>query len=117
MMSTPNIDSYRFGQIVIDGQTHNKDVIIFPTRVLGGWWRGEGHLLQPDDLADVFEARPRVLVVGQGAYGRMAIAPETKEALQVANIELIALPTEQACQTYNNLREQEGTVAALHLTC
>jgi hypothetical protein len=116
-MSTPKIDSYRFGQIVIDGQTHNKDVIIFPNRVLGGWWRDEGHLLQPNDLADVFEAKPKMLVVGQGAYGQMAIAPETEQALQSANIELIALPTEQACQTYNNLREQEGTVAALHLTC
>jgi hypothetical protein len=108
---------FKHTQIVIDGQTHNKDVIIFPNRVFGGWRRGEGHLLQPDDLADVFAARPKVLVVGQGAYGRMAIAPETEEALQAANIELIALPTEQACQTYNNLREQEGTVAALHLTC
>jgi hypothetical protein len=116
-MSTPKIDGYRFGHIVIDGQTHTKDVIIFPNRVLGGWWRDEGHLLQPDDLADVFEAKPKVLVVGQGAYGQMTVAPETEQALQAVNIELIALPTEQACYTYNNLREQEGIVAALHLTC
>ena len=116
-MSTPRIDSYRFGQIVIDDQTYHKDVIIFPDRVQGGWWREAGHLLQPVDLTDVLAARPKVLVVGEGAYGRMDVAPETEQNLQAAHIELIALPTEQACQTYNRLRGRGNIVAALHLTC
>jgi hypothetical protein len=116
-MRAPRIDSYRFGQVVIDGQTHNKDVIIFSNRVLGRWWRKEGHLLQPDDLETVFEARPKLLVVGQGAYGQMVVAPETKQALEAAGIELIAQPTKEACQTYNDMREQGDVVAALHLTC
>jgi hypothetical protein len=76
-----------------------------------------GHLLHPDDLEAVFEAKPITIVVGQGAYGRMAIAPETEQALRAADIELIALPTEEACQTYNSMREQGAVVAALHLTC
>jgi hypothetical protein len=116
-MNSPHIDSYRFGQIVIDGQTHHKDVIIFPHRILGRWWRKEGHLLQPEDLETVFEAAPKILVVGQGAYGQMVVATETEQALQTAHIELIAQPTEQACQTYNKMREQGEIVAALHLTC
>ena len=116
-MRAPQIDSYRFGHIVIDGQAHHKDVIIFPNRVLGRWWRKEGHLLQPDDLEAVFEAKPRVLVVGQGAYGQMAVAPETKQALEAAGIELIAQPTKEACQTYNKMLEQGDVVATLHLTC
>jgi hypothetical protein len=40
-MSAPQIDSYRFGNIVIDGQIHSKDVVILPNQVLGGWWRRE----------------------------------------------------------------------------
>ncbi len=116
-MSAPQIESYRFGHIVIDGQAYTKDVIIFPDHVVSGWWRERGHFLQPDDLAAVFEAAPKMLVVGQGAYGRMDIAPETEQALQAAGIELIALPTKEACQTYNGLRQQEQVVAALHLTC
>ena len=116
-MSTPHIETYRFGRIVIDGQSHDRDVIILPDRVLGGWWRKEGHVLHPDDLEAVFEAAPALLVVGQGAYGRMEVAPETRQALQAAGIELLAQPTEQACQTYNRLREGQTVVAALHLTC
>jgi hypothetical protein len=117
-LNPPRIDSYRFGQIVIDGLAYTEDVIVFPDRVLGGWWRKAGHLLQLEDLADVFEASPDVLIVGQGANGRMAIASETKEALEQAGIFLIPGPTEAACQTYNRLRGQaERVVAALHLTC
>ena len=116
-MSAPSIETYRFGHIVIDGQPYDRDVIILPYRVLGGWWRKEGHVLHPDDLKTVFDAMPEVLVVGQGAYGKMKVAPETRQALQAASIELVALPTKEACQTYNRLRELQTVAAALHLTC
>jgi hypothetical protein len=116
-MKSPHIDDYEFGRIVIDGQLHTKDVIIFRDRVTGNWWRKEGHNLYPEDLETVLEAQPDILVVGQGAYGRMAIDSETREALKQANIKLIAQPTEEACQTYNRLQKEENVVAALHLTC
>jgi hypothetical protein len=116
-MSAPHIDTYRFGHLVVDGQSYNRDVIILPNRVLAGWWRKEGHSLHPDDLEAVFEAGPGLLVVGQGTYGRMRVTPETRQALQAAGIELIAQPTKEACQTYNSLREQRSVAAALHLTC
>jgi hypothetical protein len=111
------IDAYRFGQIVIDGQVHHKDVIILPDRVIGGWWRKEGHNLHPGDLEAVFEAAPEVLVVGQGVSGMMHITQETEQALQNAGIELVALPTGQAVETYNRLRDERIVAAALHLTC
>jgi hypothetical protein len=114
---TAKIESYRFGRIVIDGQTHNKDVIILPERVIGGWWRKEGHILHPEDLEVVFEAAPEVLIVGQGASGLMRVAKETEQALRDAGIELIALPTGQAVEAYNRLREERVTATALHLTC
>jgi hypothetical protein len=111
------IDSYRFGQAVIDGETHRKDVIILPERVIGGWWREEGHVLHPEDLEAVFEAAPEVLVVGQGAYGRMRVAEEAERALRDAGIELIARPTGEAVEVYNRLRDERAVAAALHLTC
>jgi hypothetical protein len=116
-MNTPQIKTYRFGHIVIDGQSYDRDVIILPHRVLGGWWRQEGHVLHPDDLEAVFEATPDLLIVGQGADGLMQVTPKTEQALQAAGIELVALPTEKACHTYNTLREQRSVAAALHLTC
>lgn len=114
------IESYRFGRIVIDGQVHAKDVVILPERVIGGWWRKEGHALHAEDLAAVFEAAPQVLVVGQGAYGMMQVTEGTERALKQAGIELVALPTGEAVEAYNRLRDECGervVAAALHLTC
>ena len=116
-MSSPKIDKYKFGQIAIDGEIYNKDVIILPQRVIAGWWRREGHALHPEDLEAVIEEAPDVLCVGQGAYGRMRVTVEAREALKAAGIELVSEDTESACQRYNQLREQCKAAAALHLTC
>ena len=98
-MPAPEIESYRCGRVVIDGQAHNKDSIILPDRVVGGGWRKERHTLHPDDLGVVFEAAPEVCIVGQGAYSRMQVTKETRQALQAAGIELVALPAQKAVET------------------
>lgn len=116
-MSAPRIDSYRFGHLVVDGQPHTRDLILLPDRVIAGWWRREGHALHPEDLRQILEAQPDLLIVGQGAYGRMSITTEARSVLEQAGIKLIAQPTEQACHAYNQLREQQAVAAALHLTC
>lgn len=116
-MPAPKIDSYRFGRIVVDGQAYQRDVILLPDQVISDWWRQEGHALRAADLQAVIAARPQVLVVGQGAFSQMRVTSEARQALQEAGIELLALPTEQACQAYNELRQEKAAGAALHLTC
>lgn len=116
-MAPPQINSFRFGYVVIDGFAYQQDVIILPDRVLGRWWRQEGHVLHPADITHVLHAKPELLIIGQGTSRRMRISAETRAALRATNIDLIALPTAEACQTYNNIREQRIAAAALHLTC
>ena len=118
MAETPRIGSYSFGRIEIDGQTFTSDVIILPTGVKANWWRDEGHLLHPEDLADVLKASPDVLVVGQGAQGLMKVADETRAGLDRAGIEMICVPTAQAVEAYNErVARGEAVASALHLTC
>ncbi len=116
-MGTPMIEEYRFGEIVIDGHRYTRDVIIFPDKVQGNWWREEGHSVSPADLWDVVQARPEVLVIGQGSAGRMDVPPATRQWLEEQGIQVIAQPTAQAVRTYNGLRQKKRVVAALHLTC
>ena len=75
------IDSYKFGEIVIDGQTYDRDLLILADRVASGWWRAEGHKLTLADLGEVLADPPQVLVVGTGRYGRLSVLPETQQAL------------------------------------
>jgi hypothetical protein len=116
-MAAPKIESYRFGEIVIDGRRYSNDVIVYPDRVDSQWWREEGHSLSPTDVSEVLQMPPEVLVIGQGSPGRMDVPAETRRQLQDAGMEVIAEPTEQACKTYNRLRTKRRIVAALHLTC
>lgn len=116
-MSVPRIESYSFGQIVIDGRRYAHDVIIYPDHVDDRWWREEGHSVTPADVWEVVEARPQVLVIGRGSVSRMEVPDETTQMLEAAGIEVIAEPTGQAWETYNRLREARRAVAALHLTC
>jgi len=116
-MAVPKIERYHFGMIVIDGRLYLRDVIIYPDRVEGKWWREEGHLVAPADVREVLGAPPEVLVIGQGSAGRMEVPAETRQRLRQAGIEVIAERTAQACETYNRLCEKRRVVAALHLTC
>ena len=116
-MPTPRIEDYRFGRIKIDGESYGKDLIICPDGVTAGWWRVTGHSLAMDDLAAVLEAKPEVLVIGQGVFGQMKVPEDTLASLQAAGIEVIAQPTAEACKTYNRLRDKRRVAAALHLTC
>ena len=111
------IDSYDFGKIVIDGKHFTSDVIIYPDRIDANWWRKEGHELHPEDLKEVVEEKPAVLVVGTGKWGLMEVLPETRDFLQSKGIKLIVEETDDACQAYNRLLGSERVVAALHLTC
>ena len=111
------IESYQFGRIVVDGQAYTADLILLPERILEGWWRQEGHVLHPADLEAVWDAAPDVLVVGQGAYGRMRVPDETRRAVERSGIELIVLPTGEAVERYNALPAEQRAAAALHLTC
>ena len=111
------IDSYKFGEIVIEGIKYTSDIIVFPHRVMGGWWRKEGHRLSPEDLGEVIIERPAVLVVGTGDSGLMEVPPRTRQFLEARGIELVAQPTDQAWRTYNQLSPSKKVVAALHLTC
>ena len=111
------IDSYSFGKIVIGGKTYTSDVILYPDKVDESWWRKDGHLLQKEDLIDVIQYNPEVLIVGTGAYGLMKVPDETKQFLEAKEIELIAEETGKACKTYNELKEKRKVIAAFHLTC
>ncbi len=111
------IDSYSFGEIIIDGEEYSNDVKIFPEKVKGNWWRKESHSLHPEDIEDVIEESPEILIVGTGSYGRVSIPDKTRDFLESKGIDLVDKETDEACEAYNELKNEKKVVAALHLTC
>ena len=113
----PQIESYDFGRIVIDGETYVADIIVTPGGVVPDWWRKEGHSLCPEDLEGMLDTEIEVVIIGCGASGILRVPRETEQWLREQGKELVALPTQAACDRYNELAGSGKVIAALHLTC
>ncbi len=111
------IDSYDFGEMLIEGKKYTSDLIIYPERIEKNWWREEGHKLHTEDIEEVFGEKPEVLVLGTGNSGLLEILPRTRDFLEKEKIELIAQKTKEACETYNRISSSRKVVGAFHLTC
>ncbi len=111
------IEHYSFGKITIDGETYTSDVIIYPERVDSLWWRKEGHTLHIEDLQDVLNANPAVVVVGTGFFGIMKVPKETIAYLESKGIEVHAARTGKAVEVFNAFQKNKKVIAAFHLTC
>lgn len=112
------IESYDFGVIRINGTEYTEDVIVYAEKVKPNWWRKQGHRLDEEDLYDVFDYEPDVLVVGQGASGMLKIPSMTERAVHEKGIKLIAHQTDQAWKDFNEQTQKGYKVAGVfHLTC
>jgi len=110
------IESYNFGKIRIDGKEYDHDVIIYSDRV-DSWWREKSHLVKIEDIKEIIEKKPNIVIFGTGEPGLMKVSKETKEYLEKLDIEVIIEPTKKACDIYNKLSKKQEVIAALHLTC
>jgi len=111
------IEHYFFGKFVIDGKTYESNV-----RLVGG--RAEparylpGHELLLSDITPLIDAKPDYLIIGTGASGVIEVSERIRRVVAEKGIELIVLPTAQACRRYNELLKQNKRIAAfLHNTC
>jgi len=113
------ISLYDFGRIVVDGESHTRDVIIHPDWVEGSWWRKDGHRLEIEDLSAVWDEAPDVLIIGTGYHGNMVVSDATREHATARGIELLAARTPEAVELFNRLQanQDKRVLAALHLTC
>jgi len=113
-----HIDGYTFGRMVVDGVAFTSDLILLPDRVVDGWWRREGHRLDPADLAAVASAAPAVVVIGTGASGCMAVPEATRRWLEGQGAKVKAAPSSDAVtRYYTRAATAERVVGCFHLTC
>jgi hypothetical protein len=112
------IDSFSFGVMKVGGTKYRGDLLVFPDRVKSGWWRKEGHSLAIEDLNDVLELKPEILVIGKGTSAMMEVPASIVKTLQQEGIEVIAENTSQAWRIFNEQAEKgKKVVGAFHLTC
>lgn len=111
------IESYRFGYIQIDGKVYRNDVKLIGERVVPDWWRGQGHLVEIRDVQDLLNADAEICIFGTG-YGGLRVSKAVKSEFENLGIKVLIQKTEVACDTYNQLlQDNKKLVAGFHLTC
>jgi len=110
------IQKYKFGNLTINNKTYTKDLIIFPNKIKENWQRKQGHFLQIQDLKEVFQAKPKKLIIGTGSSGMMEIHSNIHQKSAELNIKLLTAHSSRACEIYNKEKEY-NKIMAIHLTC
>lgn len=113
------VKGYSFGRIEIDGREYREDIIVSSESVINpSWWRKRGHKIVPEDIAEIVEADPEVVVFGTGNSGLVKVSQAVFEELEEGRVEVIAQPTARAVESFNQLAgEGRRVVLAAHLTC
>lgn len=119
VISVPYIlKDYQFGRIKVNNTEHRADLIVGKDFLKPNWWRKEGHSICLEDLKEVLEQNPEVLIIGTGAFGRVKVPKSVIKELEKQDCAVSVLKTKQAVELYNLLLEKDKKVfAALHLTC
>mgnify|MGYP001580409429 FL=1 len=56
------IEKYSFCEIVVNGVAYTNDIKILQGRVVSDWWRKKGHSVGIEDIQDILESKPSILV-------------------------------------------------------
>jgi len=103
-MKSLRIDTCSFGTLVINGKPYTDDLIIHPDgKIMQPWQRKRGHQFSMDDLRELIDSSPEVIVAGTGMSGRVIPERKLEEDLSQLAIDLIAAPNEKAIRFFNKL--------------
>ena len=110
-----------FGSIEVEGRTYEHDIVIDRGAVRKRSKKASkpyrdkfGHTpLSADEELPWGGSR---LIIGTGAHGSLPIMPEVMAQAARRHVDLVAVPTEQACRLISGLKPGEVR-AVLHVTC
>lgn len=118
----PIIEKTAFGSITIDGRTYDHDVIIRldngvkkRKKKLSKAVYGTSHLVAKEEIRNIFEKGAKLLVIGSGQYGRLALSDEARKFLQKKKCAVVIKATPEALKAWNNSDVKQ--IGLFHITC
>lgn len=101
---------YGDGFVMINGQRHERSLIVMPERLLP-WEAQSFDSLREEDFQPLLELAPEILLIGTGPKQRFP-HPRLTRRLAEKRIGVEAMDLQAACRTYNILMSEERRVAA-----
>jgi hypothetical protein len=116
------IAEFTFGSIIVEGKKYRRDILIFADGTVkkrkGGFLMFGSHKIKKQELEELSQGQPEIIIIGTGTDGAAHIAPEAESWAKEKNLNLLVQPSYDAVARVNELAEQKKKVAALiHITC
>ena len=116
------IDDLIFGSMVVEGKKYRRYVLIFVDgtvkRRKGGFLIFGSHKIKKQELEELSQGHPEIIIVGTGTNGAAHIAPGAESWAKGKNLSLLIQPSYDAVAKINELAKQKKKIAALiHITC
>lgn len=122
------IEHFSWAKYIISGVEHaddgtsrqgkGKDIVLIGDKVRR-WKTRKGHVLSVEMVEEVLGKGIKVLVIGSGVNGALAVPPDVIKYLHDNGIEKVFVEkTPEACRKYNELsRAGENAALLAHGTC
>ena len=111
------IDEHKFGSFTIDGKSYLGDIKILGSKVRY-WETRKKHKLMFEDVRELLEENPEVIIIGTGNSGYLEVAPEIRDLILARRIHLFIEKNEHAVKRYNeSLIQNKKVVGIFHATC
>lgn len=119
---SPRVTDDGWGYLEIEGIGRVRDAKLWPGGGRAWDWNetGTDHTpgISPDDVAELLEYDPEVVVLGLGREGALQVQPEAQASLERGGVAVVKQETADAIEHYNALAAEGRMVAALiHSTC
>jgi uncharacterized protein len=101
---------YGDGYVLVNGQRHERNMIVMPEQLLP-WSAASFDALREEDFQVLLELNLEILLLGTGPKQRFP-HPRLTRALAAKHIGVEAMDVQAACRTYNILMAEERRVAA-----
>jgi hypothetical protein len=118
---SPRIAALAWGKLEVEGVGTFRDAKVFPGGAREWDWSetGTDHEpgIQPADVDELLRHGATSIVLSQGMNGRLHVCAETLRLLAEHGVMTHVLPTAEAVELYNRLRERQPVAGLFHTTC
>lgn len=122
------IEAEKFGEIEIDGETYDHDVVVLPDEIIERkkWitknQHGTSHRFTREEmkeyLSKVEPPNIKKVIVGTGHFGKLGLLEEARDLLEEFNIEAMEFETPEAAKIFLEDEASRGQkIGIFHVTC
>lgn len=110
------INHYSFGKIIVNGKTHENDIVIFADSTVQDWRAQVNHSIQLIDVMELMTGPVKKLIIGIGSNKGCSVTDDIVKYTASKNIELHILDTYEAVKLFN-ASSKDGLAACFHVNC